>query len=292
MLEHYTMSQADAHEFWQWFFIVHSIATVCYSLIFYGFHNNAEKKGESPKDCLLISTCAISTIHSIICCFGVIIGFFVDELYLPQNQLWSPPGVIAVVWMLWNSYMLTDLVAHLVCFYFKGVEARYDVVAHHLFAYCTVFCLEFPMPIYGWCILCAPLLTEFSTIFMNARWFAKHYHFSHALQERLGTAFLASWFSIRLPALWALIVYLAWHWAEVVDKMPLRIAIFGVVLIGGINALHVVWGVLLIQKILKRRNKKMKVSDFSGFQAQGKAKKEDSDEFKLDKADTETDHLL
>lgn len=283
------LTTEQAHAFWQWFFILHAICTAGYSLVFYVFHTNAEKKGETPKDCLLISTSTISTIHSVVSVVGVVIGFFVDELYLYENQLWSRPGVISIVWVLWNSYMLTDLVAHLVCFYFKGVPARYDVVVHHTFGYLTVFCLMFPMPVYGWFILCAPLVTEFSTIFMNLRWFAKHYHLPRVLQQRLNTAFLVSWFTVRLPALWAMIPYMVWHWTEIYDKMPKRIAILGSLLIFGINALHVAWGFLLIQKLRKKFSQK-KIADFA-FEKDAVAVG-DVYEAKSDKADTETDHLL
>ena len=57
---------------------------------------NAEKRGETPKDCLLIATCTISTIHSHICCIGVIVGFFLDQLYLPENYMISDPGAMYV----------------------------------------------------------------------------------------------------------------------------------------------------------------------------------------------------
>ena len=84
-------------DFWNWFFVMHAFFSVCYGLVFYALYTNAEKKGETQNDCLLIATCSISTIHSHICCFGVVIGFFVDELYKPEYQIISPPGFMYVV---------------------------------------------------------------------------------------------------------------------------------------------------------------------------------------------------
>merc|ERR1740131_491672 len=124
---------------------------------------------------------------------------------------------------------------------------------------------------------------------MNLRWFAKHYHLPRALQQRLGTAFLVSWFVVRLPALWALIAFMAWHWTVIYDKMPKRIAILGSLLVFGINALHVAWGFLLIQKLRPKHSQK-KIADFA-FEKDAVAGAVDVYEAKSDKADTETDHL-
>ena len=91
----------DDHEFWRLFWILHLISSLCYALLFYTMYRNADKQCKSPKNCLLIATCTISTIHSHICVFVVIIGFFVDELYLPQNYKIpvSSPGVMYVMYV-------------------------------------------------------------------------------------------------------------------------------------------------------------------------------------------------
>lgn len=203
----------------------------------------------------MISTCSISTIHSHICCVGVVVGFFVDELYKKENYLVSPPGAIAIVWMLWTSYMLTDLSAHIICFCIKPIPYRVDVIAHHTFAYLTVYLLNYPTPIYAWLVLCAPLLTEFSTIFMNFRWFAKHYNYSHKLQKILNNAFVSTWFIIRYPAIFSMVVFLIYNWHSIWIIVPVRVAVCGTILILCINLLHIVWAYLLINKIIANRKK-------------------------------------
>ena len=152
--------------------------------------------------------------------------------------------------------MLTDLLGHLICFAFKPIPYRLDVIFHHGFAYSTVFFLNYPTPIYGWLILCTPLITEFSTIFMNFRWFAKHYGYSKRLQYHLNSAFIISWFAVRLPAILALLFFNLYHWTAIYHDLPLRVSLSGTILVFSINLLHLIWAYLLINKIIKNKQKK------------------------------------
>ena len=149
--------------------------------------------------------------------------------------------------------MLADLAGHLVCFWMNGVSVRPDVVVHHVLAYCTVFFLDYPQPIYGWFVLCAPLATEFSTIFMNLKWFSKHYGFSTVTTNRLNTIWYITWFGTRCPVIFGMSVYMAMYWREIHDLCPRWVQLSGTVLILLINLLHVVWAILLFQKALKAR---------------------------------------
>ena len=135
---------------------------------------------------------------------------------------------------------------------FKPIPYRMDVIAHHTFAYTTVYFLNFPTPIYGWLILCAPLVTEFSTIFMNFRWFAKHYGYSKRLQYHLNNAFVTTWFVVRLPAILSLLIYLIWNWDAVYRNCPPRVAISGTILILCINFIAI--SVLCIHYIIQYHN--------------------------------------
>ena len=91
---------------------------------------------------------------------------------------------------------------------------------------------------------------------MNFRWFAKHYGYSKQLQNNLNNAFVITWFFVRLPAILALLFYLIYHWDAVYRDCPPRVAISGTILIICINLLHLIWAYLLINKIIKNRQKK------------------------------------
>jgi len=247
----------DAEEFWSWFFRAHFICSIAYSLLFYGVYRRAVRAEKSPKDALGLSTCTISTVHSVICVVGFVVGVYHDELYKEENRLISPPGIIAAVWMQWNSYMITDLLGHLVVFWVNSMPPRYDLIVHHVVAYSVVYCLMFPLPIYGWDWLCLPLIAEFSTIFMNLRWFTKHFAFSDRVQRRMDALFAITWFGTRCPAMAGMLALRFVLHHRIVNELPPRVHIAGTVIIVFINLLHVVWGLFLAKKMMKSRAKRI-----------------------------------
>ncbi len=113
--------------------------------------------------------------------------------------------------MHWNGYMLADLGGHLACLWSDGIPIRPDLIAHHVLAYFTVYSLDYPEPIYGWFVLCAPLATEFSTFFMDLIWISKHYGFSAETTRRLDTLWYITWFGTRCPVIFGMAVYMAMY---------------------------------------------------------------------------------
>lgn len=153
--------------------------------------------------------------------------------------------------MQWNSNMMTDLLGHLVVFWVNSMPPRYDLIVHHVVAYSVVYCLMFPLPIYGWDWLCLPLIAEFSTIFMNLRWFTKHFAFSDRVQRRMDALFAITWFGTRCPAMAGMLALRFVLHHRIVNELPPRVHIAGTVIIVFINLLHVVWGLFLAKKMMK-----------------------------------------
>ena len=152
--------------------------------------------------------------------------------------------------------MIVDLLAHLICFYFKPIPWRYDVICHHSFAYSVIYLMEYPVPLYGWMILCTLLLTETSTIFMNLRWFAKHFGYSPQILYRLNALFIITWFGVRVPCILTIQSYLLYYWNVIFQVAPQRTAVSAAILCFSITTLHVIWAYCLILKLRKNNKKK------------------------------------
>eukprot|EP01084_Bolivina_argentea_P292750 503378_1 len=253
----------DYSPFWANCIIIHASITFIYVCIFWMVYYFNYRHKIIPKDRLLISTNIISTIHCFVVVFGAVTAFFYDELYLIENMMVSKNGLLAYVWVCWNSYMLADLISLFILYIFYDsttIKPRYDIIIHHIISYAVFPLFEIPTPIYGWFIMIWPPITEVSSIFLNLQWFGSYHKWSSWTQKRIKICFYITWFTVRLPSLWCIIITIILFWDDIIDLWPVRPWITGLIVTVSINLLHIIWTIVIVKGIwvLLKQNQRRK----------------------------------
>eukprot|EP00484_Ammonia_sp_Unknown_P026468 CAMPEP_0197028696 /NCGR_PEP_ID=MMETSP1384-20130603/8321_1 /TAXON_ID=29189 /ORGANISM="Ammonia sp." /LENGTH=284 /DNA_ID=CAMNT_0042457737 /DNA_START=37 /DNA_END=891 /DNA_ORIENTATION=- len=205
----------------------------------------------SPKDCLSITTNIGSTLHSLLM-VAFSLSFFTEQRW--ANPVVDEPRAAGHGICIGTAYYLIDALLHVAFFAnydAKTIPRRLDIIFHHLISFLfPLFLVNCPDPYYGWAPLCMFMATEFSTIFLNAQWFAKYFKMPK-LHKWCKLAFVSGWFLVRLPA----VVYCSWwliaYWNEIIERMPRRVFISIIAFVASGSLLQLTWTALIVLKLIK-----------------------------------------
>ena len=247
----------DSKAVWQGYGIEMGLVCVFYIILYIILVYKCFEHEMETKYVLYFTNNVGSTIHSIFMVFFFIF-FFINQRY--KSGLLSKPGMAGHAWVWWDSYMIIDLLLHIIFFAkysSKELPKRPDLLIHHSVMIIPLFAIQYPDPIYGWPPLHALIGAEISTIFLNLKWFAKMAN-KLTLKKYLDTGFIITWFFVRLPISFYAFIWMVWYWKDIYNIFPLRQAIFGY-LFGTLALIpQLIWTVLLLNKMYKhQKNKKM-----------------------------------
>merc|ERR1712228_227188 len=113
---------------------------------------------------------------------------------------------------------------------------------------CYSFWIIIPRPIYAWMVTLICLSMEFSTIFLNASFFAKWYNLNESVVRNIKLTFVISWMLVRVPGTIGIEIWIIYFAERMWNEYPLD-KLICIVIIAFLNLImQSVWTVLIIKK--------------------------------------------
>eukprot|EP01084_Bolivina_argentea_P196932 337567_1 len=183
-------------------------------------------------------------------------------LAICHGKLWETPVVsdypnfhiIFGAYMQFSAYLMVDLCGDIVCYcYYKNTKHAFDfrkiIMIHHFVGMFIMPLLQIPEPKYYWFVLAILSFHEFSTLFLNLKYFAQHFKASKKFRAVSKLLFAASWFFSRVPGVILMILWFIKYWDSIMATPKTKkicviiLAVCNILFQSG-------WTAMLIQKII------------------------------------------
>eukprot|EP01084_Bolivina_argentea_P165001 286758_1 len=216
------------------------------------FINAKNQQKNSIQNAVDLATNVISQINAVIC---ILCGFTIFYYKLWNDNVVQNIGLRVPFHnqALLLSYLSADIIGLMSVHikYQKNTKIKWDIIIHHIFGIIP-FCLwEIPQPKYYWVLLSQyPGIIEISTIFLNNIWFGKYFKLSKNFRRISKFGFVLTWFTVRLPAIFLLLIYTIYKWKQIKKEYPNRIKYSIIIMWILMGTLQLVWTVAIIYKIV------------------------------------------
>ena len=194
-----------------------------------------------------LATRIVSTIHAALVCYGAAMGLYTHRNMF-QDMLWATSPIVRFWYSVSLAYFLGDILLCVVMFREYGFMFTFHGIC--AFAAVAIICLGNMFHFFG----CIGFLWEFSTIFLNLRWFMLEYGFKETLAFKLnGIALVFFFFIFRIfiGCPYSFIFWTQLSSARAEGKISGGVYLTMSLMLGGVNSLNIFWGKKLMHGLIR-----------------------------------------
>eukprot|EP01083_Nonionella_stella_P063920 166117_1 len=202
-----------------------------------------------PERCMLFANVSVSTINAVICSLSSLFLFYAPYW---DDPIYGTAIPVYYVTAVTQAYFIVDLTCEVVVYLkYELPRFRWDTLLHHGSVLIYMFWILIPEPIYAWIVTEIAIAMEFSTIFLNASFFAKWYHAKETTIHNIKMGFVLMWFLVRVPGSIAILVWIILFAERILKEYP-HDKFGGIIFISTANVIiQGVWTVMIIRKLYR-----------------------------------------